>query len=250
MSAVRARHLVDAALVEASDDAVVVPLAGRTDGRLPYAHVDGLLVGATSVVLSADDGMVVEIVSGDTALGTLARAVAVRLFALPEFMRSLRAFGSSRTGVGDAHDRYFAPLVTPLRALRYAHEEAVVAQPHTAWRAALSLDAGRIAAELRSAIAALAASHCPSSAPHCRSLEAELLDDAEPLFAALDDVARAAQQLGVAPDQERGRAWRAWCRAVTSAIAAADRAWVTSARALAEVPAPRPRGWRRLLSRR
>lgn len=153
-------------------------------------------------------------------------------YALPEMMRDLRAYGSSRANPGSEHDRYFAPLVDPLRRVRVEH--AMPSRALAPWRVAELLDATTVGAQWRLTMSALAAARCPSSPPDCRALEAELHDEAEPLFEALDALTSAAQVLGVAPDAERVTAWRLWCKALGASLVAADRAWVRSLPALAE----------------
>ena len=161
-------------------------------------------------------------------------------FALPELTRALRAFGSGRARPGSDHDRYFAPLVGPLRELRERHARATAAPAAgEPWRAADAVDAARVGAQVRATLAALAAERFPSAAPDRRALEAELLDEAEELLTALDALDTAAVVLRHASDADRSEAWHRWARTLASAFSAADRSWTRSLPALAEAPAPK-----------
>lgn len=164
-------------------------------------------------------------------------------FPLPELMRGLRAFGSSRALPGADHDRYFAPLVESVRALRSAHERALASGTEP-WRAADAVDATRAGTRLRATLAAIAAERFPDSAPDRRALEAELADEADPLFDALDALDAEARRLREAADDERAAAWRRWTAALVATLAAADGSWARAVPVLRETPAP-PRAARR-----
>lgn len=239
------------ALAESDDHTLVLRIDGADDVTVPYARVAGMRATPAAVTLFLVDGRTIEIerapASPGDALARLAAAVSRGAFALPELMRGLRAFGSPRALPGSDHDRFFAPLVSPLRALRAEHEAARArGMP---WRAAEIVDATSAGADVRATIAALASERFPQSQPDRRALEAELLDEAEELLAALDALTGAAQRLGVAPDRERAGEWRAWCGAFSRALEAADRCWARSLPALADSRGAEGRLWRRVLRR-
>jgi hypothetical protein len=96
-------------------------------------------------------------------------------FELPEFTRSLRALAVP-SAPGSDHDRIFAPLLQArTTANRVKGADAQVA----------AFDAARLERDWRAAIAQLAASRHPKSAPDRRALEAELDLLARPLWEAL-----------------------------------------------------------------
>jgi hypothetical protein len=209
-------------------------------------------IAGLAVVRSPEAVLVLHLVNGAELRVTTAEAaepfdaVLARLvadaFALPELMRGMRAFGSARALPGMEHDRFFAPLVAPLRALRAAHAESLGAGADAApWRAADAIGATRAGAELRATLSALAAERFPASAPDRRALEAELLDETEELNDALDALNAAAQRLGVAPVRERVAAWRVWCAALADTLVVADRCWARVVPALRDAPMPRER---------
>jgi hypothetical protein len=222
------------ATVVVADRAVVVR-AGDRELAFPIASLDGVRAprGDERALAIHAGGRVIELAPHDDAadaFDAFVRAVVREAFALPEVMRGLRAYGSRRARPGADHDRFFAPLVTPLRALRAAHDRA--SGGAAAWRACEALDATRAGAELRAALAAIAAERHRESAPDRRALEAELEDEAEELFARLDALTAAAQRLHTAPDAERVAAWRAWTAALTATFDAADRCWSRAVPAL------------------
>ncbi|GJG87987.1 hypothetical protein tb265_31680 [Gemmatimonadetes bacterium T265] len=169
-----------------------------------------------------------------------------RPYAIPELTRALRAFASHRGAPGSDHDRYFAPLVDALRSAR----DAVAADGVAPWRAAARVDAEAIANAVRATCAALAEERSAGAAPARRALEAELVELAEPLFAALADVGTAARALAAAPEAARPAAWNAWTAAFGRAFAAADACWEASLPALADPRGGVGRLWRSLLRQR
>jgi hypothetical protein len=207
---------------------VVLRAEDGADIALAFGEIYGVVVAradarAESITVHTVDEVVRVTPLPDTsaaAFDALAESVVAGAFALPELMRSLRAFGSSRALPGAEHDRFFAPFIERLRALRVEH-----ARSAAPWRAVDVMDATHAGAELRATLSALAADRYPSSPPDRRALEAELLDEAEDVLGALDALTAAAQRLGVAPEQVRVAAWREWCAAAANALAAADRCW-------------------------
>jgi hypothetical protein len=170
-------------------------------------------------------------------------------FALPEVTRGLRGLGSRRGSPGSDHDRFFAPLLAPLRRAREAAERAAPGWPRAAAFAG-AFDPPRMAAELRDTLAALATERWPESAPDRRALEAELHDLAEETLEGLDTLGAGTARLRDADDDEtREGAWRAWRTALVRAFAAADRCWLAALPALADSRGGEGRLWRRVLRR-
>lgn len=237
------------ATVLVAERAVLIRVA-EGELALPLATLEGVRVvpGAARSLAVHATGRVLELAphaAAPEAFDALVRALVAEAFALPEFMRGLRAYGSQRARPGTEHDRFFAPLVEPLRALRAAHER-LSGTGLAPWRAAESVDATRAGAELRATLAALAAECCPDSAPDRRALEAELTDEAEELLGRLEALTGAAQRLHTAPDAERVTAWRQWTAALTATFDAADRCWARAVPALGAAGAatPAPSRWR------
>ena len=164
-------------------------------------------------------------------------------YQLPEVTRALRAFGTRRGRPGSDHDRFFAPLLDPLRRAR-DHVARGTGRP---WEAAGHVDAAAVAAGVRAALDALAAEHGGPRPPDRRALAAELDELAEPLFAALDALGVAAASLAAADDAERPSAWRAWGAALARAFSAADGVWEAMLPALADPRGGAGRLWRRVL---
>jgi len=72
----------------------------------------------------------------------------------------------------------------------------------------------------------------PAAGPDRRALAAELLDESEELFGALEALGDAARRLAEATDETRALAWRAWSTALAAVFVAADRAWTRALPAL------------------
>ncbi len=167
-------------------------------------------------------------------------------YAIPELTRALRTFASQRGAPGSDHDRYFAPLVGALRAAR----DALAAGDPAPWRAAERVDAQGVADAMREACGALAEARAAGSATARRALEAELLELAEPTFAALGEVGARARALADADADARAAAWGAWTAALGRAFAAADASWEASLPALADPRGGVGRLWRSILRQR
>jgi hypothetical protein len=230
-----ARLVVDARRIELAVDE-------GTSATIPLTSVDGLAVrsrdGGHAVALFVAGGDVIDI--GPAAgraderpdhASDHAAALLGAVFALPELTRGLRAFGSGRAMPGDDHDRFFAPLIEPLRRVRASHERALAADA-APWAAVETFDAARATSGLHAAVDALAAQRVPAAGPDRRALTAELLDESEELFGALEALGDAARRLGEAGDETRARAWRAWSAALAAVFVAADRAWTRALPAL------------------
>ena len=164
-------------------------------------------------------------------------------YAIPEVTRALRAFGARRGLPGSDHDRFYAPLLGPLRRAR-DHVARATGRP---WEAAALVDAAAVDADVRAMLAELAAAHAGPRAPDRRALEAELEELAEPLFAALGALGTAAAALAAAEPWERPGAWRDWVAALLAAFRAADAAWEAMLPALADPRGGAGRLWRRVL---
>jgi len=234
-------------LVRAEPGRIVFVTVAGAAVEVPLSRVAGLAAAregdALTLTLHLANGGLLRVVSSAAPFGAVAEQVVADAFALPELMRDMRAYGAARALPGTEHDRFFAPLIAPLRALRAAHAAGGGALA-TPWRAAESVGATRAGAEIRATLSAIAAERFPVSAPDRRALEAELLDESEPLFDALEALTVAAQALGVASDRDRVAAWRAWCAALAATFVAADRAWAAVLPALGEAPRPEPGRWR------
>jgi hypothetical protein len=164
-------------------------------------------------------------------------------YQFPEVTRALRAFGARRGRPGSDHDRFFAPLLDPLRRAR----DHVARASERPWDAAGHVDAAAVAAGVRAALDALAAEHGGPRPPDRRALAAELEELAEPLFAALGVLGEAASTLAAADAGARPAAWRAWAAALARAFAVADAVWEAMLPALADPRGGAGRLWRRLL---
>jgi len=157
---------------------------------------------------------------------------------LPEFMRGLRALGSTRGGDDAVQSRFLTPL---LYARRRLEDERDLENRLD------SFNARQLAERISQAVGALAAESFPKSAPDRRALEAELLDALEPLFARLHDLHGVAERFLASAPEVRFDAWRSWVDDVAAVFAEADRSWRAAVQLL---PAVRPgvrraRWWRR-----
>ena len=207
----------------------------------------GVRVAPEEIVCLLPGGDALTLAAGGDAASFLALGETLRTrgFALPEVTRALRAYGSRRGNPGSDHDRFFAPLVDPLRAAR-DHVARGGTEP---WRAATLADGAAMATALRDALSGLAAERFPQQPPERRALEAELHDLVEPVTDALAVLAERAAALRDAPDDERLTRWRAWAAALGDAFARADRAWIAALPALADPRGGSGRLWRRVLRR-
>lgn len=137
-------------------------------------------------------------------------------FEVPELTRGLRMFASP-SGLGDAHDRFFSPLLDARRAAKAALR----------WPQRLSaFDAERIEATVRVILEGFAATEFPESAPDQRALAAELEDACDQLFRALRALEQAAVAVrAAADDTARAAPWGAWVEALRAVFVGADRGW-------------------------
>ena len=239
VDAVGVAHLEGDRLLVASEDGTSLSssISSWTGVRVGPEEIVCLLPGGDALTLA---------VAGDVSdLLALGETMRTRAFTLPEVTRALRAYGSRRGNPGSDHDRFFAPLVDPLRDAR----DQVARGGSEPWRAAALADAAAMAAALRDVLSGLAAERFPQHPPERRALEAELHDLAEPVTDALAALAERAAALRDAPDDERLTRWRAWAAALGDAFARADRAWIAALPALADPRGGSGRLWRRVLRR-
>lgn len=238
------------ALAGVPDDAAAAasgPLAvvlGTLDGAGYEAGVLMLaLPGGGALDLAADSSDA----AGRAGFDVFAARVIARAYAIPELTRALRAFAAHRGAPGSDHDRFFAPLLGPLRQAR---DRLAMGADGAPWLAAELVDPKRVAADLRAVFGVLAAERAGGRASARRALEAELDDVAAPLFAALDAIGARAAALDAAPGDLRLVAWRAWTDALGQAFRAADAAWEEAVPALADPRGGMGRLWRTLLRQR
>lgn len=199
----------------------------RIDGVVWETPMLRLYVGRDVVELTGHPGV--------QPLG--ARIINIAL-ALPELTRTMRSLGSRRGAVGTDHDRFFAGLL----AARRAAEGFVEVESRLA-----AFDGRRLSQGLTTLLGELAAERYPESGPDRRALEAELLEHAERLYAAVDALGEAAAEVRASPAATRVARWRTWTRAAQRLFEEADRCWLAMLPALLEAPiaAPRRRFWRR-----
>lgn len=215
----------DVRVVISSRELTLVPVDADVT-TIPLSTLDGVTARESHATLFVAGGKVIDLDGVDA--GELLGAV----FALPELTRALRAFGSARARPGADHDRFFAPLIEPLRRARVAHERAL-ASADAPWSVAEFFDVAVASKALRETLMQLAGERFATPGPDRRALEAELLDESEEVFDALASLAAARQVLATASDETRASAWRAWSDALGTVFRAADRAWSRSLPALA-----------------
>lgn len=160
--------------------------------------------------------------TGSDALDQAWHEIAKRACTLPEVARTLRALGPRAAGgpdeeeLGEARERFFAPLIQARRRLEGGEP--------VEWLVA-DFSAAALAARVRGALATTAHERHEASAPHQRAMEARLLDACESLLAALDRVDRAAHALRESTEARRFERWRDWAVHVRAVFTEADRSW-------------------------
>ena len=234
----RGRELHGDGTLTLTDDGLVLDRPGAPALRMRHAEMEGVANVGGELHLFLVGGDVVEI-AGSARLVAVERILLRRACFMPEFTRALRSVGTARVPQGAEHDRFFGPLLAA-RARAQRVEEFPA-------RAA-AFDAPTLRAGTEATLRAFAAERCAESPPDRRALEAELLELAEPLLAALDRLAVAGQALAAADEGTRFVAWRLWLDAVRAVFLRADRWWADARPVLAacEPPSPaRPRWWRR-----
>lgn len=191
--------------------------------RLRFTSIDSVHVTADEIDLVVRDGTHV-VIGGSPELRN---ELLGRCRSLPEMMRTLRAFGSSRARrVGgrptDAHEqqRFFAPFLD-------ARRSAGSAEGATAIRA---FGGVQLADALTKTLQQFAADRQPEAGPARRALEAELVDASEPLFDALI-LLRESADAALASSEDL-RLWRAWSARLRTTFEIADRVWMALDEAL------------------
>jgi hypothetical protein len=225
--------------VRVIDDAVSIVVQDR-EYKARFERIDGVVWDAS--VLRLHVGRDAVELTGHPGLQQLAAQILQTALALPEFTRTMRGLGSRRGTVGADHDRFFAQLLAARRAAEgFAEPESRLT----------AFDARRLSQALTTLLGELASERYPDSGPDRRALEAELLDHAERMLAALDALGEAADQVRASTPVSRLAQWRAWTLCAQRLFEEADRCWFAIMPALSEalVPAPRRRFWRRATGR-
>jgi hypothetical protein len=145
---------------------------------------------------------------------------------LPELTLSLRSLGSARGGTSARAEQgqFFGPLLEARRRAATATSGAEVLAAFSVARLGTSLD---------ETLRALAVQRFPDRPPARRAFEAELSDDAQPLYAALRALREATPASGSAIAED---AWLRWLAALRATFDAADRVWRSIGASLARVP--------------
>lgn len=179
---------------------------------------------ATLVIVAGARGSV-ELTSPDSR--GIAEALAERACVLPELTLAMRSLGSRHGGPAPEHDRFFGPLI---------RSRALSEQARDADARMRAFDASVLEASLIETVSALAHLRHAKSPPHRRAMEAQLLEFADPLLAAL----RALRS-----NEEQGddviAVWCAWSASVRAVFVEADRFWQRTRRFLDAVPLAPPR---------
>lgn len=220
------------------DDALIIEVPRRSI-RLAIDRIDGISWRSPALTLHLVGGEQIEL-HGNPGLEGVMRRVTDAAMRFPEVTRALESMGAlrgapARDGLGEEHDRFFGGL---LRARRFV-EESHELEPR------LSAFSGRRLSEgFQLAFADFARDRYPTQAPDRRAVEAELTDEAEPLFGALVALDSAASALRTADDRERFRRWREWTGTVARAFQEADRVWRAVLPLLGATRPAQPRGRR------
>ena len=188
--------------------------------RVPFVTIDTIIVEGDDVIVALVDGARIEVVA-DSTPDELCDHLLAHCCALPEVTRTLRAFGSRRRqrdrrgGGAVEQQRFFAPLVDARRSAA----RAIV--PHDVVAA---FDAVAMGKAFDETLASFATARFGDYAPARRALEAELVDLAEPLRAALRLLEEAGAAARGAPRDLH--AYRQWYARLRDTFEAADRAWL------------------------
>ena len=213
----RGRDLSGDALLALDEDVVALT---TTRGRIAVriGAIEGVRSTDTTLELYLERGDTMQL-AGSTAVGELAAELERRVYALPELTLSLRTLGARRAASPE-HDRFFAPLLEARRAANAASEWNGVQR---------ALDAAALRERVTTWLRAIGPERFPHELPEQRALEAELRDVLAPLFASLDALERAQQELATCDDAERFARWRAWSGALRGVFESADACWRTLA---------------------
>ena len=220
-------RLMDDAVSILTEEREVSTRVDRIDGVVWETPVLRLHMGRDAVELS-----------GHMGLQPLGAQIVATALVLPEFTRTMRGLGTRRGHLGTDHDRFFAGLL----AARRAAEGFVEPESRLA-----AFDSRRLSQALTTLLGELAAERYPESAPDRRALEAELMEHAERVQAALSALGEAADEVRASASAARLARWRAWTWAAQRVFEEADRCWIAVLPALTATPvAVRPRRfWRR-----
>jgi len=219
-------------------DEVVSILVQEREYSTRFDRIDGVVWEAPTLSLYVGRDMLA--LTGHSSLQLLGAQMLKTALALPEFTRTMRSLGSRRGTVGPEHDRFFAGLLAARRAAEgFLEPESRLS----------AFDARRLSQGLTTLLGELASERYPDSGPDRRALEAELLDHAERMYAALEALGEAADEVRSSPAAARLARWRAWTLATQRLFEEADRCWMAVMPALMEAPVvtPRRRFWRRTI---
>jgi len=212
---VRGREIDAQAALELDEHTIVIHWAAATPWRLAFDGLDGIAAGATQLTLYLTTGDVLEL-HGDEALRGLTTQLLDRACTMPEITRGLRALGSRRGALGNAHDAWFAPFLAARRSV------VGISDP---LRQVALVDSAHLAGAMRRTIAQLAAVHSPTEPAAQRAIEAVLEEAAEPVFVAIARLELAADALRGSALDTRLADWRRWVEAMRGVFVAADRGW-------------------------
>lgn len=238
---VRVRGTLRGALVDTDgavrliEDAVSIQLGDR-EFSTRVERIDGVIWSEPALTLHVGRDTVE--LSGHIGLEPLGSQIVAIALALPELTRTMRSLGSRRAQLGEEHDRFFAALLAARRAAeRFVEPDSRLA----------AFDPRRLSEALTTLLGQLATERYPESPPDRRALEAELLEHAERVYAALDTLGEAAEQVRASAVASRLAEWRSWTFAAQRVFEEADRCWMAVLPALSTSPAParRRRFWRR-----
>lgn len=228
------RSLADAVTLFVEEQDVVVRVEESGDElSSPLTALGGASWrgGVLTLHLSGDD---LHLREGE-GLDRAWHAITLRTCTLPEVARGLRALGTRDGRFGDAHSRFFSPLLQARRRLE--------GDEPMDWKVA-GFDAAVLEERIRAFLATVALERHGERAPHRRALEAGLLDASEPLLQQLARVAEAARVVHEVDDAQRFVAWRSWAAQVRLLFVHADRSWAGIAGVLRDaerdVPGARP----------
>ena len=208
------------------DDLLAIQVDDR-EYTMRIDRVDGVVWEPP--VLTVHVGHDVIELTGHAGLQPFGLQIVAAALALPEFTRTMRGLGSRRGHVGGDHDRFFAGLLSARRAAEGFEE------PDSRLAA---FDPRRLTAATTALLGELASERFPASPPDRRALEAELLEHAERLYAALETLGEAAERVRMSGNAVRLARWRDWTWAVLRVFEEADRCWIAMVPALRSSPVP------------
>lgn len=190
--------------------------------RLALDGIDGLHTDDGHLTLYLASGDVLD-VSGDPSLRLLGMQLQGRACAVPELTRGLRTLGSRRAAIGNAHDAWFAPLMSARRAIDGVSDPL---------RQVTLVDAANLSRAMTTVISQLAAIEAPTDVAAQRAIEAVLEEAAEPMFVAMTSLALAADVLRSSELDTRLADWRRWIDALRAVFIAADNSWANGSAVL------------------